>query len=93
MNKKENKDFYLTKDLEESIEGLPNVENSSNRIAKKFSKNRTNGKRIFTKKNVSLIIIFISILTVILVSFFMKVKKTNNNYSFISRYQYLQLFW
>ena len=64
---------------------MPNLKSSSNRIAKKFSKNRTNGKRIFTKKNVSLIIIFISILTVILVSFFMKVKKTNNNYSFISR--------
>ena len=78
MNKKENKDFYLTKDLEESIEGLPNLENSSNRIAKKFSKNKTNKKKILTKKNVSLIVILISILTVILVSFFMKRKKVNN---------------
>ena len=78
MREKKNKAINEIRNLEERIESLPNLENSSNRIAKKFSKNRTNGKRIFTKKNVSLIIIFISILTVILVSFFIKSKEVNN---------------
>ena len=81
MRKKENKAINEIKNLESRIESLPELENSSNRIAKKFYK--TKRKRILTKKNVSLIILLISILAVILVSYFMQ-SKQENNYSAVT---------
>ena len=79
MKEKENNAINENQNLEERLNSLPDFESKTNRIARRFSKtnSKANKKRIITKKKVSLMILLISILTVILVSYFSFTKKAN----------------
>ena len=95
MRKKEKKAIDEIKNLEERLDNLPDLELESNskstsrilRIEGKkkenASKTEGNNRRVFVLRKISFIVILISILAVILVSFFIKSKEVNN-YSTVS---------